>query len=664
MKKFIAISFVLTILIGIGFPLRAQVKNDDVLLTIGGKPVTVGEFMAVYQKNDMKKGDPIDTKKLEDYLSLYINFKLKVREAEELGFDTVSSFVTELRGYRDQLAKPYFTDEGTIDRLVKEAYDREQLDLRTRHIFVKVAPDALPMDTLTAWHKISKIRERLLSGEAFEKVAFEASEDPSARDREANQQHPFIAGNRGDLGYFTVFDYVYPFETGAYTTAPGNISPIIRTEYGYHIIKVVDKKPALGKMMAAHLFMAIPKNGTHADSVRVAQKIDSIYNLLKAGAKWEDMVRKYSEDRGSAMKGGVLPKFGVNRMVPEFIDAMYKIEKEGDFSAPVQTPYGWHIIKLIERKRPGTFDEEKADLKVKVQKDGRAELARQAILTMIKNECHFVEMPETVKDFYTVVTDSIFAGKWDVSLAKKLTKPMFSINNTAYTQKDFADYLAKNQHKTEKQKIQFFVNKNFSEYENDKLLKFENTQLESKYPDFKNLMNEYRDGILLFDLTDQKVWSKATKDTTGLKEYYEGHKDSYMWDERLEATIYTLKNPKLAQKVRNFITSGLSDEALLKEINVDTVKTLKIESGKYSKKENKYIDAIKWIPGISNDIPTDPAVVIVNVKQILAPEVKTLNEARGLITNDYQNYLEKIWVEYLHNKFKVTVNKDVLAHIK
>jgi peptidyl-prolyl cis-trans isomerase SurA len=664
MKKFIAISFVLTILIGIGFPLKAQVKNDEVLLTIGGKPVTVGEFMAVYQKNDMKKGDPIDTKKLEDYLSLYINFKLKVREAEELGFDTVSSFVTELRGYRDQLAKPYFTDEGTIDRLVKEAYDREQYDLRTRHIFVKLAPDALPADTLFAWKKISGIRERLLSGEAFEKVAFEASEDPSARDREATQQHPFIAGNHGDLGYFTVFDYVYPFETGAYTTAPGTFSPIIRTEYGYHIIKVIDKKPALGKMMAAHLFMSIPKGGTHADSVRVAQKIDSVYNLLKVGAKWEDMVRKYSEDRGSAMKGGVLPKFGVNRMVPEFIEALYKIEKEGDFSAPIQTPYGWHIIRLIERKRPGTFEEEKADLKTKVQKDGRSELAKQAILAMIKNECHFVEMPETVKDFYSVVTDSIFNGKWDVNSAKKLNKPMFTINNVATTQKDFADYLAKNQHKTEKQKIPFFVNKNFSEFENDKLMKFENTQLESKYPDFKNLMNEYRDGILLFDLTDQKVWSKATKDTTGLKEYYENHKSNYMWEERLEATIYTLKNPKLSQKVRNFITSGLSDEALLKEINTDTVKTLKIESGKYSKKENKYIDSIKWIPGVSNDIPVDQGVVMVKVVQILAPEGKTLNEARGLITNDYQNFLEKIWVEYLHNKYKVTVNKDVLAHIK
>ena len=664
MKRFIANFFVLSILIGIGFPLKAQVKNDEVLLTIGGKRVTVGEFMAVYQKNDMKKGDPIDTKKLEDYLTLYINFKLKVREAEELGLDTVTSFVTELRGYRDQLAKPYFTDEATIDRLIREAYDREHSDLRTRHIFVKLALDALPKDTLEAWQKISKIRERLMNGEAFENVATEVSEDPSARDREANQQHPFLAGNHGDLGYFTVFDYVYSFESGAYNTALGKVSPIVRTEYGYHLIKVTVKREALGKVTAAHIFMSIPKNATHADSLRVSQRIDSVYRKLKDGARWEEMVKHYSDDKGSAAKGGALPKFGVNRMVPEFIDAIYNLAKEGDFSTPVQTPYGWHIIRLIERKKPGTFEEEKADLKQKVQKDGRSDLAKQAIFAMIKKESNFMEMPDAVKDFHTVVTDSIFAGKWDVAIAQNLTKPMFQISNQRYTQKDFAAYLAKNQHKMEKQKITFFVDKAYKDFLNENLIKYENTRLEAKYPDFKNLMNEYRDGILLFDLTDQKVWSRATKDTTGLKDFYTSHKSNYMWEDRLEATIYTVKDPKLAQRVRNFLQSGLNDEALLKELNPDTTKNLKIESGKYSRKENKYIDAIAWVPGLSNDIPANPSVVIVSVKKVLAPEVKTLNEARGLITNDYQNSLEKIWVEYLRNKYTVTVNKDVLTKIK
>jgi len=241
---------------------------------------------------------------------------------------------------------------------------------------------------------------------------------------------------------------------------------------------------------------------------------------------------------------------------------------------------------------------------------------------------------------------------------------MFSIGNTTCTQQDFTRYLARTQHKMEKQKIAFFVNKSYQDFVNENLTKWMNANLEMKFPDFKNLMNEYRDGILLFDLTDQKVWSRAVKDTNGLKSYYQDHKNNYMWDERLDASIYTIKDPKMAQKVRNFIQSGLKDDAILKEMNVDTAKVVTVETGKYSKKDNKYIDAITWKPGISDDIPANPGVVIVNVNKVLIPDNKTLNEARGLVTNDYQNYLEKIWVDYLRHKYTVTVNKDVLAQIK
>jgi peptidyl-prolyl cis-trans isomerase SurA len=473
-----------------------------------------------------------------------------------------------------------------------------------------------------------------------------------------------MPGNHGDLGYFTVFDYVYPFESGSFNTEVGKVSPVIRTEYGYHLIKVTSKREALGKVSVAHLYMQMPKNATHADSVKVHLRIDSVYQKLKNGAKWDDMVKQYSDDKGSAAKGGQLPKFGVNRMVPEFIDAIYGLAKEGDFSAPVQTPYGWHIIRLIEKKKPGTYDEEHPELKNRVSRDGRAELARKSVLANARKESGFTEFPDAVKDFYAVVTDSIFTGKWDTTLAKGMKKPMFSIGNTTCTQQDFTRYLARTQHKMEKQKIAFFVNKSYQDFVNENLTKWMNANLEMKFPDFKNLMNEYRDGILLFDLTDQKVWSRAVKDTNGLKSYYQDHKNNYMWDERLDASIYTIKDPKMAQKVRNFIQSGLKDDAILKEMNVDTAKVVTVETGKYSKKDNKYIDAITWKPGISDDIPANPGVVIVNVNKVLIPDNKTLNEARGLVTNDYQNYLEKIWVDYLRHKYTVTVNKDVLAQIK
>ncbi len=646
------------------FNASAQVENNTTLMTIAGRPVTVGEFMSIYQKNNVK-GETIDKKSMDEYLELFINFKLKVLQAEELGLDTVSSFIKELDGYRDQLAKPYFTDETTMNHLLQEAYERKQFDLRASHIYFRVKPDATSQDTLNAYNKAVEARNKIIKGEPFDNVVMEYSEDPSAKDREATAQHPFMKGNRGDLGYFTVFDMVYPFETAAYNTQVGQISKPIRTDYGYHIIKVTDRITALGDFMVAHLFLSIPKGATLADSARVKAKIDSLYALLKSGAKFEDLVKTNSDDKGSAPKGGVLPKRGVNRLMPEFIAAISKIKNVGDFSEPVQTPgYGWHIVKLVERKPFGTFDEEKADLKQRIMKDSRSQEINDAVIARIEKEYGYTENAKAIDDFYTLVTDSIFEGKWDASQALEKTQTMFKIGSETFTQREFARYLQSKQKKGEKKDIRLYVNSMYTDFVNESILNYENGFLEQKYPDFRALMKEYRDGILLFDLTDQKVWSKAIKDTTGLQEFYQKNKSNYMWGQRVDASIYTLKNPALAAKVKNFIKSGLGESDILKEVNSDTAKVLSIESGKFSKKDNSLIDTIAWTPGISKDITVNGGIVFVNIRRILKPEPKTLNEARGLITADYQNYLEKDWIRYLRSKYPVVVNNEVLAKIK
>ncbi len=642
----------------------AQVDNNTALMTIAGKPVTVGEFMSIYQKNNVK-GEAIDKKSMDEYLDLFINFKLKVLQAEQLGLDTVTSFVKELDGYREQLAKPYFTDEATLDRLVKEAYERKKSDLRASHIFFKVRPEATPKDTLTALSKAVEAREKILKGAKFEDVVLEYSEDPSAKDREATPQHPFMKGNKGDLGYFTVFDMVYPFETAAFNTEAGKISKPVRTDYGYHVVKVTDRIPALNDFVVAHLFLGFPKNATAADSARVKVRIDSLYNLLKNGAKFEDLVKANSEDKGSSSRGGVLPKRGVNRLMPEFIAAVSTIQNVGDFSAPVLTPgYGWHIIKLVERKGVGTFDEEKAELKQRVQKDSRAQQVTAAVLARIKTEYGFSENPKAKEEFYTLVTDSIFNGSWNSATANGKYDVLFTIGKASYTQKDFTRYLLSKQKKQEKKEIRLYVNTQYDAFLEEGILRYEDGFLESKYPDFKALMKEYRDGILLFDLTDQKVWSKAIKDTAGLQDFYLKNKYSYMWGQRVEASIFTLKNPALSQKVKNFIKSNLKEDDILKEMNSDTLKVLTIESGRFSKKDNQYVDTVAWVPGVSNDIKIANGVVFVNIKRIVKPEPKTLNEARGLITADYQNYLEKDWIHSLRAKYPVVVNREVLAKIK
>jgi len=669
------LKLLLSLIITCSLASMAQVNNNEILMTIAGKKISVGEFMTIYQKNngnkekdyDKKAGvskNPIDQKSLNEYIDLFINFKLKVREAEELGLDTLTTFKNELSGYRDQLAKPYFTDEATLDKLISEAYERSKYDIRASHIFFQVKPNASPADTLSAYKKAVKVRELLVNGESFEKIAVEYSEDPSAKDREANQQHPFIKGNKGDLGFFTVFDMFYPFESAAYTTELGKISPILRTDNGYHIIKVTEKRPAFGKVVIAHLFLIMPKNASAEDSLRIKLRIDTIYKKLQAGAKFEDLVKQYSEDKGSSAKGGVLPKFGVNRMVPEFVSAIYPLAKAGDYSSPTLTPYGWHIIKLIERNIPGTLADEKSELKQKVVKDSRGNLTKEVVLMRARNEYGVTEYPEARNEFYKVVTDTIFFGKWDANLAKDLNKPLFKIGTLTVNQNEFSSYLAGKQRKREKENIERYVDKMYVDFLNENLIKWENSHLEQKYPEFKALMSEYRDGILLFDLTDQKVWTKAVKDTIGLKEFYEKNKSNYMWDTRVDASIYTLKKKANVEKVKNFIKSGLTETDILKEINTDSLKVLNIESGKFSKHENKLLDGIAWVPGFSKDFTSDSTTVFVYIRKVLTPETKALNEARGLITADYQNYLEKEWIVTLRDKYPVIVDKEILAKIK
>jgi peptidyl-prolyl cis-trans isomerase SurA len=641
----------------------AQVSNDEVLMTIAGKRIYVSEFLSIYQKNNVK-GEAIDKKSLNEYLDLFINFKLKVKQAEDMGLDTVASFRNELNGYRDQLAKPYFTDDATLNRLMQEAYEREKTDLRASHIFFRLAPDASPEDTLTAYKKAMAASERLSKGESFELLAVELSEDPSAKDREATQQHPFLKGNKGDLGFFAVFDMVYPFENGAWGTEVGKVSKPVRTEYGYHLIKISARRPALGKVTVAHIFLAIPKNATAEDSARIKLRIDSVYTKLKSGTSFEELVKTYSDDKGSAAKDGVLPAFGVNRMVPEFVEAIYSLDNTGDYTKPILTTYGWHIVKLIERKAQKPYDEEKTELKQRIMKDNRGDQTRQVVIARIKKEYGVTENPEGLKAFYTVVTDSIFFGKWKAAAASELTGMLFKVGNLTFRQKDFADYLASTQRKQEKQSIESYVDKKYNDFMDESLMKWENSQLEQKYPEFKALMGEYRDGILLFDLTDQKVWSKAVKDTVGLEAYYQKNKNSYKWETRLDASIYTVKDTKAVQKVKNFIKSGLSDADLLKEVNTDSVQVLTIESSKFSRKDNKLIDSIPWTPGFSQDIVTNGTTVFVYVRKTIKPEVKELSEARGLITADYQNYLEKEWIASLRAKYPVEVKQDVLVKIK
>lgn len=650
MKKYL-LSLVAFSFVCVG--INAQ-DNDPVLMTVGKRNIRKSEFEAVYHKNN--RTPQSDEKALNEYLDLYVNFRLKVAEAEELGLDTTEAFRSELKGYRAQLAQPYLTDNEVSEKLIREAYDRSMYDVKASHILIKVDENALPKDSLAAYNKALKVRERILKGEDFEKVAKELSDDPSAKD------------NGGNLGYFTALQMVYPFENAAYNTKVGEVSMPVRTRFGYHILKVFDKRDARGQILTAHIMASTRGMQTAADSLAARQKLEEIQAKIKQGVDFAELAKQFSDDPGSASKGGQLPWFGTGKMVPEFEEAAFRLKNNGDVSGIIQTKFGFHIIKRIDYKPLPTFEEMKAELKQKIAKDSRAQKSRESFIARIKKEYAFKENLKNRDEFVKVIDSTFFKGEWKAEKAAKLNKELFSIGNKKYTQTDFANFIESQQSAQATSDYKLLVENLYRNFTDKAVVDYEDEQLENKYTDFRNLMNEYRDGILLFELTDKKVWSKAVKDTTGLDAFYAANKNNYMWGERLEADIFYCKDETVAAKTRKLVEKGkkkgYNTDEIQKQINSDSQLNLKIVSGKFSKGDNKIIDAIDANSGLSKNQLIDNQVVFVNVKRKIAPEPKTLKEARGVVTAEYQNQLEKEWLKELKNKYKVDVNRDVLKTVK
>jgi peptidyl-prolyl cis-trans isomerase SurA len=656
------LTIVLTFIIGLSGIANAQKSLDkQVLVNIGEEVVKVDEFMRVYNKNNTQTSMQGATP-LEEYLDLFINFKLKVMEAEELKMDTISSFNKELAQYRKQLAKPYFIDESVNEAILEEAYQHKLKDIRASHILIMVDENARPQDTLAAFNKIVEIREEVLQGMDFSEAAVTYSEDPSAQDREAIPgQQRAMKGNKGDLGYFTVFNMVYPFEEAAYNTAVGEVSQPVRTRFGYHLIKVTDNKDALGVAQVAHIFVAVPPNTSTEDSIKKIEKINNIYAKVQAGMSFENAVNEYSEDKGSAKNGGKLSKFTCNRVVPEFVLAAEALEID-EVSAPVTTRYGYHIIKLISRDTPGTFEEESPALKEKLAKDARSHKSETAVIEQIKTENNLKIYDKAKVALFASIDTAIINKTFLAENVKSFIKPIMKIGNEKYTQYDFAIYAENNQRKQTNIDKDVYLEQLFGKFVDENCLAFEDKHLEEKYPEFAALMQEYHDGILLFNLTDEKVWSKAVKDTVGLDKFFSEHRDDYMWTERVDATLFKVKKKEDANTLRMLISEHLEDGDIAKALDADSITSITILPGKYERGDNKYLDEVKWKSGTTTEIISDveDLTTIIRIKEVLPPQPKELNETRGLVTADYQTYLEQEWIRQLKLKYPVVVDKDVL----
>ena len=645
--------------------LLAQNGDNSILMKIAGNPVTLTEFQSIYKKNNPSpEGNAADHKSVDEYVSLFVNFKLKVKEAEESGLDTSKQFRDELAGYRKQLAQPYLIDKNLNDDLIKEAYERMKSDVKASHILVKLAPEASPKDTLLAFNKIMKIRKRVTGGEDFEKVSGEITKT----DKEIIAE---------DLGYFTAFQMVYPFETAAYNGKEGEVSEPVRTKFGYHIVKVFKKRPARGQIHVAHIMVRVPDKATDEQKQAAKLKVDSLYKKLTAGEDFTALAKSVSDDGGSAKKGGALPWFGVGPqgVDPGFEDAAFGLKNDNDISMPVQSKYGWHIIKRLEYKGIGSYEETKPEIKTKIARDGRGMKTRESLVKKLKEDYGYVPDMTKVAAFYPLIDSSFFTGEWNIEKAKNLEKNIFSLNDSKYSkksqqynQKDFARFLDNNKRKQEKVDVKLITDNLFDKFVEEEIIKFEESNLDAKYQDFRILLQEYRDGILLFDLMDKKVWSKAVNDSVGLKEFYEKNTNHFMWDERLDAIVFTCSNAETAKKTRDAIKKqekkNFSLDEIMKDVNKDSTINLTVKAEKFLKGDNETIDKIQWTPGITENMTIGNQIVFVKVNGKVAPEPKTLKEARGLVTAEYQKNLEDEWIKALQAKYPVEINREVLTKIK
>lgn len=643
--------------------LFAQGWKNKTLITIGHRNITAREFMAVYEKNNVNS-EVIDKKSVDEYIDMFIKFKLKVTEAEARKMDTLPKFIKEYDGYRQQLAKPYFSNEEATEKLVEEAYDRMLWDINASHILVKCEPHDVPADTLKAYNKALELRKRILNGEDFGDVAYETSDDPSARDTIWNGR--FYKGNRGNLGYFTVFYMVYPFETGAYNSKVGELSMPVRSKYGYHIIRVNSKTPACGTIKAAHIFLKIDdKDPMKTDSV-VREKAYNIYNEIeKDGSNWDLIVKKYSDDKGSVQNGGTLTPFKVYQVVPEFVSEVIDLN-EKEISLPIKTSYGYHIIKLISKSGVGSFEDEQENIKKSVEKDMRSSLSEEAVLSRLKKENKFKEYVKNKDGFIATIDSTLKEGRYVVAEGVDTNKPLFKLQKQSFTVADFIEYIQNHQKKQPFMSSASYAYQLYEEFVKESVFAYEDAHLEEKYPDFKLLVQEYHDGILLFDLMDKVVWKKAEIDTAGIRRFYEDNKSNYMWDKRVKTIVINVNLPENVARAEELIRQDISVDSIKSVVKAEGLKGLNIKSPYFQKGDNVDIDETDWVVGTVRVIPStvDKTTKIIKIIDVREPEPKTYKEARGVIISAYQTKLENDWLKELNEKYPVTVDEKVLEKVK
>ena len=642
----------LGLILGFAMIATAQKSSKEVLFTINDKPYYTDEFIRVYNKNlDLVKDE--SQKDLNQYLNLFIGYKLKVNKAYKLGLQNGTSYQNELKTYRTQLAKTYTSDSKVTKELVDEGYKRLLKEVNASHILIMVDENASPADTLAAYTKISAIRERIIKGEDFGTVAQELSQDPSAKD------------NKGNLGYFTSFRMVYAFENGAYATPVGTVSKPIRTRFGYHLIKVNDVRDNRGEISVAHIMIVKPKEGE--DTSKAKATIDDIYKKIQQGEKFEELAKQFSEDKSSASKGGVLNRFSSGQLSSEeFENQAFSLTKENPISKPFETQFGWHIVKLIDKFPIKSYDDSKVELENKISKDDRSRLITNSLNEKLRKKYPIKKDNKFYASLVKLVTNDFYDAKWALPAdAKQYSAMLFIIGTKKITGTNFLDYVYSQQKSGLTIKpIEKLVDKLYENFTNEQLNQYNNDNLENEFPEFSAVMDEYRDGLLLFDLMDKEIWQRSKNDTTGLKVFYETQKDKHVWKTRVDAEIYSSTNLDIMKKALDMIKKNVEPKEIKEKFNTKDAINIMFYEGFYEEGAESLPKNTKMELGVSEITNKGDYYFITKVNKVLPPGIKTLEECKGKLVNDYQQYLEQNWVDDLKKEFTVKINQDVFEKVK
>lgn len=623
-------------------------QKDEVLFTVDKTPVTVSEFKYIYEKSNNKNAD-YSEKSLKESLDLYTRFKLKVAKARDLRMDTLPSLRAELDSYKKQLAESYLMDKEVNEKLAKQLFDRSKTDVRVAHIFIAAGPDKLPEDTIKALMKVNEINTRLKKGEKFEDLVKIYSEDESSKN------------NGGDVGFLAPMypNGFYSLENLVYSLRKGETGGPARTAAGWHFVKILDTRPARGEMEIAQILIRISKT---VDDGFAKNRIDSVYAALNKGADFGEMAKTFSDDKATASKGGFLGFITIGQYDNTFEDPVFALTKDGEYTRPFKTALGYHIVRRISKKDDSNFETSKKAYMTKVSQNERFNIAKARLVEDIKKEYNYTQDAKVFK-LYTdsVNTDKFYTNLWTEPKIKNST--VFTIGDRRYTTDELSEYIKMNARRRVRMNKSVIPSQSFNELYNEfvanKAIEYEQSRLDTKYPDYRALTREYEEGFLFFEVTNNEVWNKASQDSAGIERFFSENRAKYMWEERARVLHYTLKASS-AEELNKIYESARksSPEELQKKFGMDKVSY----TSELIEKSNSNETGMEWKHGNMTQLQRQgdgKTGTFDKIESIIAPSQKELKDARGFVIADYQDYLDKLWVEKLKKEYNVTVNQNV-----